>query len=67
MLSLLFPVPPATISFDELTPTQKVRRQHVLAKLTDDVEALYAPPTPTGKTPSRRQHIARLGDQGVVA
>jgi long-chain acyl-CoA synthetase len=27
---------------DELTPTQKVRRQHVLAKLNDDVEALYS-------------------------
>jgi long-chain acyl-CoA synthetase len=26
---------------DELTPTQKVRRQHVLAKLADDVDALY--------------------------
>jgi long-chain acyl-CoA synthetase len=28
---------------DELTPTQKVRRKHVLAKLTDEVAALYAP------------------------
>jgi long-chain acyl-CoA synthetase len=26
---------------DELTATQKVRRQHVLAKLADDVDALY--------------------------
>ena len=26
---------------DELTATQKVRREHVLAKLADDVEALY--------------------------
>jgi long-chain acyl-CoA synthetase len=28
---------------DELTPTQKVRRQYVLTKLADDVEALYPP------------------------
>jgi long-chain acyl-CoA synthetase len=33
---------------DELTPTQKVRRAHVLAKLTDEVAALYPPPTRTG-------------------
>jgi long-subunit acyl-CoA synthetase (AMP-forming) len=32
---------------DELTPTQKVRRTHVLAKLADEVEALYAA-TPAG-------------------
>jgi len=31
---------------DELTPTQKVRRRHVLTKLADEVEALYAAATP---------------------
>jgi long-chain acyl-CoA synthetase len=29
---------------DELTPTQKVRRQHVLAKFADDLDALYGQP-----------------------
>ena len=33
---------------DELTPTQKVRRRHVLAKLADEVEAIYTPSAPAG-------------------
>ena len=33
---------------DELTPTQKVRRNHVLAKLADEVAALYTPSAPAG-------------------
>jgi len=36
---------------DELTPTQKVRRKHVLAKLADDVEALYG----AGSSPRKEQ------------
>lgn len=31
---------------DELTPTQKVRRDHVLAKLASEVAALYPQPPP---------------------
>jgi long-chain acyl-CoA synthetase len=33
---------------DELTPTQKVRRNHVLKKLAVEIEALYAPSPPAG-------------------
>jgi len=35
-------VPGSFVVGDELTPTQKVRRDYVLAKLSADVEALYA-------------------------
>jgi long-chain acyl-CoA synthetase len=31
---------------DELTPTQKVRREYVLAKLSDEVQSLYRPSPP---------------------
>lgn len=43
-------VPGSFVVGDELTPTQKVRRDHVLAKLCVDVEALYA----TGSTAASR-------------
>jgi long-chain acyl-CoA synthetase len=33
---------------DELTPTQKVRREYVLAKLSDEVQSLYRPSPPRG-------------------
>jgi long-chain acyl-CoA synthetase len=33
---------------DELTPTQKVRREYVLAKLSDEVQSLYRPSPPPG-------------------
>jgi long-chain acyl-CoA synthetase len=41
---------------DELTPTQKVRRHHVLAKLADDVAALYAGPMTRTGTTARGEH-----------
>jgi long-chain acyl-CoA synthetase len=35
---------------DELTPTQKIRRSHVLAKYSDEIEALYREPVPSTVT-----------------
>jgi len=38
---------------DELTPTQKVRRTHVLTKLADEVNALFTPSSPVGRRQPR--------------